>query len=272
MRSNIAAVCLRRFATICSCAGAFGLPAVAHAHVAFDAPLAGDTLVVGEAVSMAWTDVILHDPEGFDLDLLHTEEGDATPIVHGLSSETHTYEWVPEEACDPCFLRVTQLNTINYDYYETIPITISGSGSSGGSGGSGGSEASGGSAAEEGGGSAGSPEDETGGSPSAGSGASSSSAGGSRNTGGSATSGGGGGASGSTGAGARGGSNDTAGTSAGGASAGAPAESDDGAADEGCSSSPGRPARRSPAFLSLFLVAIATLRHSRPRSRNAAAT
>lgn len=263
MRSNFLTVRLRRFATICLVL--VGVSGVAKAHVAFEAPLAGDTLVVGEAVTVAWTDVILHDPEGFGLDLLMSEDGEGISIAQGLSIDTHSYEWVPGEPCDPCFLRVTQFNTINYDYYETIPITITGSGSSGGSG-------PGGSSGEANGGASGSSDGGTGGPSNGGVGGSSSSDGGTNSGGGSGATGGTAGSASSTG-GAAGSSVASGGTSAaGGPSAGAPnagagasRDDDAGGADEGCSMSGSASPRSASALVPLLLAALgAALRRRRP--------
>lgn len=269
MRSNVPAPGLRRFATICL--ALLAVPSVARAHVAFDAPLAGDTLVVGEAITVAWTDVILHDPEGFGLDLLMSEDGEGVPIAQGLSIDTHSYEWVPGEACDPCFLRVTQFNTINYDYYETIPITITSSGSSGGNGATGGSsgDASGGTSGSPDGGIGGAPDDGFGGSSNDGGTNSSAGSDAQGATGGSAAANGGAGGSPATNGGAN-----TAGASSVGASAagaGTPGDGDDASADEGCSLSPGAPARSASALVTVVLLGLtAAFRVSRSRSRRVA--
>jgi hypothetical protein len=265
MRSTFFAPGLRRFATIGLVL--VGVPGVAQAHVAFDSPLAGDTLVVGETVSVAWTDLVLHDPESFALDLLMSEDGEAIPIAHGLSIDTHSYEWVPEEPCAPCFLRVTQFNTFNYDYYETIPITITGSGASGGSGGIGGSSG------DESGGASGSSEGGEGASSNGGVGGSASSDGGTNSSGGSDTSGGSGGSAAANG-GAAGSSVESGGTtaagapSAGAASAGGPGEGDEGSSDEGCSTSRRPRSPSSAALVTALLVGLTTaFRISRSRLR-----
>jgi hypothetical protein len=265
MRSAFFAPGLRRFATICLVVLAG--PGVAHAHVAFDSPLAGDTLVVGETVSMAWTDLVLHDPESFALDLLMSEDGEAIPIAHGLSIDTHSYDWVPEEPCAACFLRVTQFNTFNYDYYETIPITITGSGASGGGGGTGGSSG------DESGGASGSSEGGEGASPNGGLGGSSSSDGGTSGSGGSSTSGGSGGtatANGGAAGSSVGGTTAAGAPSAGAGAAGAPGEGDDGSADDGCSTSRRARSPSSSALVTVLLIGLITaFRASRLRSRRA---
>lgn len=231
------------------------LPATARAHVAFDAPLAGDTLVAGETVSLAWTDLVLHDPEGFDLDLLLSEDGEVIPIAHGLSIETHSYEWtVPDQPCTGCLLRVIQFNTFNYDYWETIPITITNSGAPGGSGGM---------AGAAGGANAG-----TSGSADAGQGGVESGAGGAPSSEGGSTSAGGSEATaGTAGSSVANGGSSFAGTpSAGAPSAGTGTTGDtDTSAEEGCSSSPGAPSSASPWFVMALLAGVAALLRVRRR-------
>lgn len=240
------------------------LPATARAHVAFDAPLAGDTLVAGETVSVAWTDVILHDPESFDLDLLLSEDGEAIPIAHGLSIDTHSYEWtVPDQPCTGCLLRVIQFNTFNYDYWEAIPITITSSAGSGGSGGTGGS------AGEGNAGASGASDGGRDGAESGGGSGAPSNSGGTNSTGGSTATGGTAGSSGATGGSSSAGA-PAAGAPAAGAptaGAGAPSGDADAAADEGCSSSPGAPSPASPWLLSTLLFAATALLRTRSHRR-----
>ena len=105
----------------------------ALAHVAFVAPSNGQALTVGSTVTIEWEDVIPHDTEGYDLDLLLTPDATPTPIAHGLATEPHTYDWqVPDQPCDQCQLKVTQLNTVNPDYDAVVAISISGAAGGGG--------------------------------------------------------------------------------------------------------------------------------------------
>ena len=116
----------------------------ALAHVQFDAPVEGDVLKVGSKVTLVWEDLVLHDPEGFDLDLILKPGADLTPIAHGLSIETHSYDWqVPDQPCSECQLKVTQFNTINNDYEGFVAISISSTGGSGNIGAMAGSDAGG---------------------------------------------------------------------------------------------------------------------------------
>jgi len=116
----------------------------ALAHVQFDAPVEGDVLKVGSKVKLVWEDLVLHDPEGFDLDLILKPGADLTPIAHGLSIDTHSYEWqVPDQPCSECQLKVTQFNTINTDYEGFVAISISSTGGSGNIGAMAGSDAGG---------------------------------------------------------------------------------------------------------------------------------
>jgi MYXO-CTERM domain-containing protein len=113
----------------------------AFAHVGFvDPPPVNDNdpnqpmtpakvLKIGSKFTVKWQVLILHDPEDFDLDLLEKRDGAATTIVHGLSPDTLEYEWtVPDMPCTDCFLRVTQNNTINSDYTDFAPVTLSADG------------------------------------------------------------------------------------------------------------------------------------------------
>ncbi len=114
-----------RAAPVCCFLAALVMSAPAVAHVGLDSPEPGAQLTVGQTVVIAWTDLVLHDPEGFDLDLLLSEDGEPIPIEHGLAIETHSYDWVVfDMPCAGCFLKVTQLNTINDDYTDMIPISI----------------------------------------------------------------------------------------------------------------------------------------------------
>ena len=84
----------------------------------------------GEAMR-GMINLVLHDPEGFDLDLILKPGADLTPIAHGLSIDTHSYEWqVPDQPCSECQLKVTQFNTINTDYEGFVAISISSTGGS----------------------------------------------------------------------------------------------------------------------------------------------
>lgn len=248
MRSISISRGLRHFAVL---AGCLALSSAAHAHVAFDALRAGDTLVAGETVSIAWTDLVLHDPESFDLDLLLSEDGQAVPIAHGLSVDTHSYEWVvPDHPCNECLLRVTQLNTFNDDYWDAIPVTITSSGTSGGSGGTSGS------AGEDGGGTGGS----------SGGGASNGGASGSSSNDGGTNSGGGSDAIGGT----AGLSAANAGSSAAGAPAAGAGSSGDGdgtSAGDGCSSAAGAPSPATPGAITALLLALTAWRRTRSHRR-----
>ncbi len=175
--------------------------AVSFGHVRFIAPApeedaaAPQKLRIGATYKVSWEVLIEHDPTGFDLDLLTSRGGDAVTIAHGLPVPQLEYDWVvPDSPCSPCFLRVTQRNTINDDYESLAPIVIAadapapsdpppsggsaasggGSDGAGGSGGAGGS-ASGGS--KSGGASTGGSK--SGGAPSGGSSSGGSSSGGS---------------------------------------------------------------------------------------------
>lgn len=108
---------------------AFGLvltfATASAAHVAFDNPTSGQVLVAGETVELAWTDVIPHNTESYDLELYVGAERTPEPIALGLDPSVHSYDWlVPEISCADCAVHVLQRN-INYsDYDHTVPIVI----------------------------------------------------------------------------------------------------------------------------------------------------
>lgn len=99
------------------------------AHVGLDTPPPGTAVEPGQTVTITWTDLILHDGVGYDLDLLPTLDAvDVVPIVHDLPVSTHRFDWVvPDLACAGCYLRVTQVNGERHDYTDAIGITLLGS-------------------------------------------------------------------------------------------------------------------------------------------------
>ncbi|MES1176073.1 MAG: hypothetical protein ABUL62_17255 [Myxococcales bacterium] len=99
------------------------------AHVGLDTPPPGTAVERGQTVTITWTDLILHDGVGYDLDLLPTLDAvDVVPIVHDLPVSTHRFDWVvPDLACAGCYLRVTQVNGERHDYTDAIGITLLGS-------------------------------------------------------------------------------------------------------------------------------------------------
>src|SRR4051812_48451120 len=82
------------------------------AHVGMDSPAPDSVVLPGQTVTVTWTDLILHEGIGYDLDLLPSVDAvDGIPVVHGLSVATHRFDWaIPDLACNGCYLRVTQVN------------------------------------------------------------------------------------------------------------------------------------------------------------------
>lgn len=92
-------------------------PLPAAAHVAFVSPTNRATLVVGEPVKIAWADTVLHEGVGYDLDYA----GNLLGV--GLSTRTHSFEWVPTAPCSACLLRITQVNEAE-DYFAEVTVIV----------------------------------------------------------------------------------------------------------------------------------------------------
>lgn len=96
----------------------------ASAHVLFDTPRNGAVLVVGQSVTLTWTDVIPHNTSDYDIDVL--VNGQSETIVHDLAPAVHSYEWtVPDQVCTDCLLEIWQRNPDYIDFYSRVTIQIS---------------------------------------------------------------------------------------------------------------------------------------------------
>jgi hypothetical protein len=86
------------------------------AHVVFTAPENGETVLVGQQVTVTWVDAVVHDGVGYDLEYA------GNLLAQGLPTSTHSFVWVPTAPCT-CQLRVTQVN-VGEDYIAEIDVTV----------------------------------------------------------------------------------------------------------------------------------------------------
>jgi hypothetical protein len=97
------------------------------AHVSIDSPLEDEVLVIGQTVTVTWSDTILHEGKSYDIDLLPSmtaNPAEFVVIAHGLSVATHSYAWkIPDAPCVECYLQITQVN-VGVNYLNAIRIAI----------------------------------------------------------------------------------------------------------------------------------------------------
>ena len=107
--------------TLAICVGS-----LAKAHVSLDNPVGGETFNSGSTLTIAWTELVAHNTQYWDLHF--SSDGGTTwePIEVNLPYSTTSFDWtVPEIITSEGVVRVTQVNAgMNYEH-QCLNFTVS---------------------------------------------------------------------------------------------------------------------------------------------------
>ncbi len=105
---------------------AIGMGSQAQAHVSLDNPVGEETFISGSTLTIAWTELVAHNTQYWDLHF--SSDGGATwePIQVNIPHSTTSLDWtVPEISTWEGVVRVTQVNQgMNYEH-QCLNFTVS---------------------------------------------------------------------------------------------------------------------------------------------------